>query len=233
MRRRWMLHTAGVTLGALALAGWSSAALAATNRPSHKQSTTLSISASRKAVTPGSSDAISGQLRSGKSGVAKQTVDLEGRSAGHNWAMLARAATRSNGSVGFTVKPDQTEQYRLLYPGSANYDPSQSGVVTVEVSRPTSLSIHTAKTLVTSKSSDTISGVLSSGKTPLPAEKVELVADGSNGKSAVIATGTTDRHGGVKFSVKPSDPTNQYQLVFAGAPGYQPTQSMKTTVYVV
>lgn len=113
----------------LALAGPASAAPAHTPPRVH---TTLSIVESRNVIKAGQKDVISGRLASRGIGLGKHVVYLD-RLAGKRFVAVQAEITGPNGGVSFTVRPDVTTRYELVYLGNKDFAPTHSGVVTVKV----------------------------------------------------------------------------------------------------
>jgi hypothetical protein len=85
-------------------------------------------------------------------------------------------------------------------------------------------------TLKIVEAKDVITGTLTEAKTDLAKESVELQAVAGK-KSTVVAKGTTNKDGVVKFTIKPSA-TTTYELVFAGGKGLAASHSADLTVKV-
>lgn len=112
----------------LMLAGPASAA------PAHavRVHTTLSIVQSRNVIKAGQRDVISGRLASRGIGLGKHVVYLD-RWAGKKFVAVQAEITGPKGGVSFTVRPDVTARYELVYRGNQVLAPTHSGVVTVKV----------------------------------------------------------------------------------------------------
>lgn len=112
----------------LALAGPANAA------PAHspRVHTTLSIVESRNVIKAGQKDVISGRLASRGIGLGKHVVYLD-RLVGKRFVAVQAEITGPNGGVSFTVRPDVTTRYELVYLGNKDFAPTHSGVVTVKV----------------------------------------------------------------------------------------------------
>ena len=77
-------------------------------------------------------DAISGQLRAHRTGVAGQTVLLESRTAGTKFAVIDTGTTGVHGVVRFKeATPAETTKYKLVFEAVPGLLASHSGVVTV------------------------------------------------------------------------------------------------------
>ena len=230
---------ASAAVGALAVVGSSTAAWAATAGATptattvpHRFPTSLSIRAAKSTIHPGTTDVVSGVLLSGRDPLAKETVELLGRTAGHAFSLDATSITGPKGGVSFTVKPAQTKQFELVFPGSSTFLPSHSGVVTIVVGWPTSLSIRAAKSTIFLGSTDVVSGVLLSGPYPLPRETIDLFGRTAGHPFSLDATSVTGPKGGVSFTVKPAQ-TKQFELVFPGSSTFLPSHSGVVTIVVI
>ena len=111
----------------LALAGPANAA-----PMSPRVHTTLSIVQSRNHIKAGQADVISGRLASRGIGLGQHVVYLD-RIAGKLLVAVRAEVTGPHGGVSFTVRPDVTARYELVYRGNAAFDPTHSGIVTVRV----------------------------------------------------------------------------------------------------
>jgi len=77
-------------------------------------------------------DAISGQLRAHRTGLANQTVLLESRTAGTKFAVIDTGTTGVHGVVRFKeATPAETTRYKLVFEAVPGFKASHSGVVTV------------------------------------------------------------------------------------------------------
>lgn len=239
MRKSLIARAAATATGAIALAGLApvaAATAATTTSPTTtitpRHSTSLSIRASRYRIHPGASVVVGGTLRSGRNALPGETITLEDRSMGGKFAVDATSVTNAQGRVGFTVTPDQWKQYKLVFTGSSTLRGTHSGVVTVRVSRfPTSLSIREAKTKISVGGTDTISGVLLSGRDPLAREQVELLRRVDGGKWNLANAGFTGPNGGISFVVKPGR-SKHFMLEFFGSSTFAPTHSGVVTVVI-
>lgn len=131
MRTSLTRAVSGVTVAAaavLTLAGPANAA------PAHhpRVHTTLSIVESRNVIKAGHRDVISGRLASRGIGLGKHVVYLD-RRVGEKFVAVQAEITGPKGGVSFTVRPDVTARYELVYRGSQVFAPTHSGVVTVKV----------------------------------------------------------------------------------------------------
>ena len=77
-------------------------------------------------------DAISGQLRAHRTGLAGETVLLESRTAGTKFAVIDTGTTGPHGVVAFKeATPAETTKYKLVFEAVPGFKASHSGVVTV------------------------------------------------------------------------------------------------------
>ena len=89
-----------------------------------------------------------------------------------------------------------------------------------------------AKTaLKVAEAKDVITGTLTKGKTDLAKETVDLWTVTAK-KSTLVGKGTTNKHGVVTFTIKPSA-TTTYELVFKGGKDLAASHSADVTVKVV
>ena len=228
MRTSLTRAVAGVTIAAAAvLAAVGTASATTTPAP-----TTLSISAAQSTINAGQKDVISGQLLSGTTPVSHTPVWLA-RVDGSNTVLVDAHFTGKLGKVFFTVSPKTTVTYELVFRGNSNFAASTSSQVTVTVNPaklPTNLSIVAAKTHIKPGGSDTISGQLRQGKTPLAGRVVWLFRV-VKGKLVGGNGHLTGKFGRVFFTVKPGS-TTHYILVFLGTPKLHATHSGIVTVVV-
>jgi hypothetical protein len=191
----------------------------------------LSIRLALSSINPGGKDNISGVLRGNGHALAGRHVDLVTGSPG-SWRTVATRTTGERGWVGFTVQPAATRHYMLVFRGGSAFRPSRSGVVTVIVRQPTSLSIRAAASSVAPGTSTTISGVLLGNGAALAGRTVTLLSrPASGGDWAVAQSATTGDHGGVDFSVAPTSRT-QYALHYSTSARYLRSTSGVVTVDV-
>jgi hypothetical protein len=94
--------------------------------------TTLSIVESRTVIKAGQRDEISGRLASRGIGLDKRLVYLD-RIYGHTLVPVRVGLTGPHGGISFSVWPNVTARYELVYHGNAVTAPTHSGVVTVRV----------------------------------------------------------------------------------------------------
>jgi hypothetical protein len=227
-------RTAAVT--ALAVAAFSGVALAGaavSASASPRAHTSLSIRAATASINPGGGDFISGNLNSPKGHVAGRWIHLLAKPNGSTtWSQLKMHRTAFRGHVGFQVTPTVSTRYRLAFDGNKFQRGSQSGVVSVRVRNTTSLTIAVSATSIAPGASDTVSGVLSLGGTPLAGDTVKLLGRHNPHGFAKLASATTAVDGSVSFTVTPAV-TTQYVLVFnkTSTAGY--ARSAVATVHVL
>ena len=77
-------------------------------------------------------DEITGVLRSGTARLAGVPIYLASRTAGRKFALAGNRTTGTDGNVSFTVTPDKTTQYELIFVGDATHRPSRSSVLTLK-----------------------------------------------------------------------------------------------------
>jgi hypothetical protein len=94
--------------------------------------TTLSIVESRNVIKDGQRDVISGRLASRGIGLSRRVVFLD-RVYGRRLVPVRVELTGPRGGVSFSVWPNVTARYELVYHGNAVTAPTHSGVVTVRV----------------------------------------------------------------------------------------------------
>ena len=110
----------------LALAGPAGA------KPLPRLHTTLSIVEARSVIKAGQSDTIRGRLAHNGTGLGSEVVDLD-RWNGTRFVAVQAGLTGKAGGVAFTVSPDVTARYELVFLGTSTLAPCHSGVVTVKV----------------------------------------------------------------------------------------------------
>jgi hypothetical protein len=123
--------TAVAAVAALSLAGPANAATVPA-----KTHTTLSIVEYRTHIAPGHRDYISGTLRAGAPGHASgrgREVVLLDRFYGKKLVPVRAGLTNWAGHISFTVSPDVTARYELVFRGTEKLHWTHSGVVTVKV----------------------------------------------------------------------------------------------------
>jgi hypothetical protein len=121
----------------VALAGLATAPAFATTtaRP-----TSLTLRAQKSTVAPNTKDTLIGFLKTGKTPVKEQPVQLEKRAAGaKSFTLVGTQHTDQYGRLLLSVKPGkvkgQKEQYELVYQGEKGvYGASHSQIITVTVS---------------------------------------------------------------------------------------------------
>jgi hypothetical protein len=182
----------------------------------------LSITADPTQITRGGSSTISGVASDEGTPIAGGTVRLLGRRAGtHHVTVRASGTTAADGSVSFTVSPDNTTVYRLRLVHTTGIRASLSDPARVVVLVPTSLSIRGRAT-----SSDfVVSGTLRGGGHALVHRAVSLLTQAPGSPDWTEAgTARTGRHGVVRFHAAPA-PGTGYRLSYAGGPRFAPSSS--------
>jgi hypothetical protein len=203
-----------------------------TVRGDSRMPSSLSIRLALSSINPGGRDNISGVLRGDGHALAGRDVELVAGSPG-SWQRVATKTTGEHGWVGFTVSPAATRHYLLVFRGGSAFRPSRSGVVTVIVRTPTSLSIRSAAASVAPGGSTSISGSLVSQGTALAGRTVTLLSRPAGATDwTMVQSATTGDHGGVDFTVSPSTKTS-YELHFATTARYLRSTSGVVTVDVV
>ncbi len=140
------------------------------------------------------------------------------------WRLIRVKLTSKAGAVTFTVRPDITRRYELVYHGNSTLAASTSGAATITVEpsgvkRATALSISAAPTSITSGHTTKITGVLTTDARPLRHRIVSLYRyDATTKKWVRVAVELTGPRGGVRFVREPST-TATFELVFSGGPG--------------
>lgn len=213
----------------LPLASTAGAATTVTKAP-----TTLSITESKATIVPGHADVISSVLRSGKTMLAKRTVDLYRYDAtAMAWVLAGASPTGKSGRVSFTVKPARTTEYLLEFHGSKTLAASRSGMARVVVAKlVTTLSITESKARIVSGQPDVIRGVFRTGKNGLARRTIALYRYDARAMTWVpVSAARTGKGGKVAFVVTPMA-TVRYELVFYGSPSLDPARSAAATVTV-
>jgi hypothetical protein len=203
-----------------------------------KTGTTLSITAGGSTVKGGGQDSISGTLLAGGSPAANRVVELyRYNSRSQKWRPVRIKLTSKAGAVMFTVRPEVTREYELVYHGNSTLAAATSSAVTVTVSPPaakrvTNLSVSAAPASVAAGHPATIAGVLTVGARPLARRAVSLYRYDAAGKQWVrVAVARTGPRGGVRFVREPSA-TATFELGYAGGPALTAAHSAKATVTV-
>ena len=196
--------------------------------------TSLSIRSAKAVINPGGKDVISGVLLTRSHPLADRLVILKAKPVDATaWQELATMRTGRHGFVAFTVTPSTRTHYQLVFRGNGSLQPSRSGIVTVNVRMPATLSSAVAAPSINQGSSDTVSGVLSSAAGPAAGRPVVLMAQPS-GVSVwqKVASATTASDGSVSFTVTPST-TTRYVLVHHAGYLYTYARSPVVTVTVL
>jgi hypothetical protein len=195
-----------------------------------KAATTLTATESKTTINPGQADLITGTLLSGTKPVSGKHVYLE-RDVKGKFVAVQQDVTGGLGHVFFTVKPEQTASFRLVFLGTSAYKASHSNVLTVLVVKaPTSLTATESKTTIKPGQTDLITGTLLSG-TKVVAGQFVYLDRLTNGKFVAVAGDRSGGAGHVFFTVKPSK-TTTYELVFRGTSFYAGSHSNVVTVAV-
>lgn len=198
-------------------------------------STSIAVRAANKAVKPGGTTTISGNLRigSGKA-LPGKTVTLQARLVGEKeFLPIASTTSGPRGGVALKVTPAETTKYRWVFAGDAAARASRSGVVTVTVRvpkgtakrLPSSLSIRAERPVVSVTGTDTITGRLLSRKKPLKDKIVVLLSRPTGSTTwAFVAAKRTGEAGRVSFGIRPTV-TAGYKLLFQGTSAYRKARS--------
>ena len=199
-----------------------------------REPTTLSVAETEAVIAPGQQDVISGVLLTGTTPVANEAVQLyRYSSTEHKWLLRDTDLTSYAGQVQFTVTPESTAYYELVFRGTSGLAASHSGVATVVVTKePTTLSIEEAATTIHAGQQDIISGVLLTGPTPLVREVVYLYYYKASAKKWLpVDVDLTSGAGKAAFVVHPQT-TTDYELVFKGTASLYSADSGVATVTV-
>jgi hypothetical protein len=217
----------------LAAAGTASASTATAKTP-----TQLSIVAAKSTITIGQRDWIGGTLTAGKTPVKGRIVILDKWSAkAKKWYSVEEKFTGKYGKVAFSIYPQSTTWYALVFKGGPIYKPTHSGEVKVVVKPfvkvPTTLSIAQSATApITAGTTDTISGALSITKdSKALAGQWVWLGTVDNGKVHLVKAFKTGKYGKVAFKVKPAA-TTTYELEYLGTHVLAPTVSGTVTATV-
>lgn len=196
--------------------------------------TSLSIRSAKAAINPGGKNVISGVLLTRRQPLADRLVVLKRKPVdATSWQELAAKRTGRHGFVAFTVSPSNRTHYMLVFRGNRSLQPSRSGIVTVNVRMPATLSSAVAATSIDQGASDTVSGVLSGPAGPAVGRPVVLLAKPSGVTSwQKVATATTGSDGSVAFTVTPAT-TTRYVLVHHAGYFYTFARSPVVTVTVL
>jgi hypothetical protein len=221
--------TAGATTTA------RTAALTATTA---KTGTALSVTTGTSTIKGGDKDSVSGTLLAGGNPAANRVVELyRYNSRLRKWRPVRAKVTGKTGAVTFTVRPDITRQYELVYHGNTTLSASTSGTVTVTVSPPaakraTTLSVSAAPMSIAAGHPASISGVLAAGTRPLAHRVVSLYRYDPAAKNWVrVAVRLTGPRGGVRFVREPSA-TASFELMYAGGQALTGAHSAQAIVTV-
>jgi hypothetical protein len=214
MRKSLTWAAVGTTLvAAAATLSVAGTANAATVKP------TLFIRDSASHVNAGSPVTISGTLSAGHTVLGNEGVWLDWvgpKGALHKIKDKPTAA--KTGVVTFTVAPEATTTYELVFPGTRSYARATSGKAVVRVSKlGTNLAIAAPTTPITVGAKETFTGTLDHGTTPLPGKTVWLYTVNSK-KKIVHAVGhaSTSSTGTVSITTTPPVGTDYYAFFYAG-----------------
>ena len=196
--------------------------------------TSLSIRSAKSAINPGGKDLISGVLLTRGRPLADRLVILKRKPVDSTtWQELAAKRTGAHGFVAFTVSPSTRTHYQLVFRGNRSLQPSRSGIVTVNVRIPATLTSAVTATSISQGASDTVSGVLSGTNGPAIGRPVVLLAKPAGATLwQKVATATTASDGSVSFTVTPST-TTRYVLVHHAGYLYTYARSPVVTVTVL
>ena len=180
--------------------------------------TSLSIRSAKAAINPGGKDTISGVLLTRRQPLADRLVILKRKPVdATTWQELAAKRTGRHGFVAFAVTPSTRTHYQLVFRGNRSLQPSRSGIVTVNVRMPATLTSAVASPSINQGASDTVSGVLSSPAGPAVGRPVVLLAKPTGITTwQKVATATTASDGSVSFTVTPSTTTRYVLVHYAG-----------------
>jgi hypothetical protein len=132
MRTSLIRVVSGAALAATAVFTLAGTASAAT--PAAKAHTTLSIVESKGTIKSGQKDLVTGVLKSGKTGLAKEVVILD-RVSGKKLIRVSAKLTGKGGVASFVVSPKATTKYEIVFSDTKKLDAAHSGVVTVVVKK--------------------------------------------------------------------------------------------------
>lgn len=244
-RRRHISSFAALALtasGGVALVTAAGPAVADTPAPVASSEYSLSIALAQKSIHAGESDTVSGVLTHGGVVSAGDTVYLRARPAGKRHGhRVASAPTGTDGSVSFSVTPAVNTHYRLVYrlPSETSPTPSpestalgrvaaHSKVATVHVLRDSSLSIRERSR---GNGHARVMGQLRGGGHALARRMVNLQERVAGSATwTTVKSRRTNRHGMVNFGVGAPTAPEEFQLVFAGGPNFNGSQSGVVTV---
>jgi hypothetical protein len=216
MRTNLTRLLAGTAVAATAVLTVAGTAGASTTPP--KAPTTLSIVLAKNVITVGESDTVAGTLASKGTALPGRTIQLDRWNLKtKHWNAFEEQKTGPKGGVAFKVWPATTTSYRLVFPGGPNYQYTHSGTVTaVVVKVATVLTISQSPgTSTPKKTSDTISGQLTTAKGRDLGGQWVWLASVTNGKAHLLRAFKTGKFGKVSFKVSPPA-TTTYELVYVG-----------------
>lgn len=188
----------------------------------------LTIDVAQRAIDRGASDTVSGVLTNDAGQpVVGDVVRLRARRVGqHHGRWIEHSTTGNDGSVSFTVTPKVTTFYHLVASAVGGQSKVVSHRVRIAVRRPSSLSIreHAAG------SDMVISGTLHGAGHALARRQVDLQSSTDHGSSwNDLATGTTRKGGGVRFTQPTPTQQTEYRLSFSGGPKFESSVSAVLT----
>ena len=224
-----------VTSTADATATTKTAALTTTTA---KTGTALSVTAAQSTIRAGQKDTVSGTLLAAGNPAAGKVVGLYRYSDRlQRWRLIRVKLSSKTGAVTFTVRPEITRRYELVYRGNSTLAASTSGAATITVEpsgvkRVTALSISAAPTSITPGHTTSVTGVLTTEARPLGHRIVSLYRyDATTKKWVRIAVGLTGQRGAVRFVREPSA-TGTFELVYSGTPTLTAAHSGQVTVTI-
>jgi hypothetical protein len=141
-----------VTSTADATATTKTAALTTTTA---RTGTALSVTAAQSTIRAGQKDSVSGTLLAAGNPAVGKVVELYRYSDRlQRWRLIRVKLTSKTGAVTFTVRPETTRRYELVYHGNPALAASTSGAATITVApsrvkRVTALSIRAATPTLT------------------------------------------------------------------------------------
>ena len=99
-----------------------------------KTGTTLSATAAQSTIQAGQADTITGTLLAGGNPAPGRLVELYRYSdRRQRWRLIRVKLTSKTGAVTFTVRPEITRRYELVYHGNSTLAASTSGAATITV----------------------------------------------------------------------------------------------------
>ena len=203
-----------------------------------KTGTALSVTAAQSMIRAGQKDTVNGTLLAAGNPAAGKVVELYRYSDRlQRWRLIRVKLTSKTGAVTFTVRPEITRRYELVYHGNSALAASTSGAATITVEpsgvkRVTALSISAAPSSITSGHTTSVTGVLTTEARPLAHRIVSLSRyDATTKKWVRVAVELTGPRGAVRFVREPSA-TGTFELVYSGTPTLSAAHSGQATVTV-